>query len=153
MIKLENDKIRDQAWLYFELHAKQRMSLFNFYIPLSTAIFAGIAALMSLEYAQKLIVIAFCLILIAVSIVFWLLDKRTKYLIRHSESIIKEIEKGYNIPENLMLFNEEENKTIRNKKNHNPNFTRMISYSKAFRSIYLLFILIGVVVIVIQIIC
>lgn len=29
---MDDKEIREQAWKYFELHANQRMTLFNFYI-------------------------------------------------------------------------------------------------------------------------
>jgi hypothetical protein len=32
---------REQAWKYFALHAGQRMSIFNFYITISTALVAA----------------------------------------------------------------------------------------------------------------
>ncbi len=40
---------RDYAWKYFQVHADQRLRAFQFYIAISTALFAGVIAAWNLE--------------------------------------------------------------------------------------------------------
>jgi hypothetical protein len=40
-----SDTVLTHAWRYFELHANQRMSVFNFFLALSGVVSAGLAAL------------------------------------------------------------------------------------------------------------
>lgn len=139
---MDKKEIRDNAWSYFELHANQRMSIFNFYVTISTAIFTGIAAFLSIGIMSKLIIYALSIILILISIVFWYLDSRTKFLIRISESVMKNIEIETGINEELLLFSREESETKK------IGFPQMLSYSKSFRIIYCLFIFLGIMLII-----
>src|ERR1700731_2520334 len=84
----ESDKntfLRKQAWDYFDAHASQRMSIFNFYIALSSVTATTYAAAWkadsNLQSARGLL--AFLLLLFA--FVFWKFDQRNKALIKNAE--------------------------------------------------------------------
>ena len=82
----------EHTWRYFELHAKQRVSVFNFFVVMSGALAAGIAA--SLQGSAKLAAIGVVLglLLPLISFVFWKLDQRVSFLIKHAENALAEIE-------------------------------------------------------------
>jgi hypothetical protein len=79
------------AWRYFELHAAQRMSLFNFYLILSGLVLAGIAgsyARPSLQGVDAVLGV----ILALVALIFWKLDQRACFLMKRAELVLAEME-------------------------------------------------------------
>jgi hypothetical protein len=83
----------EHAWRYFELHASQRMSVFNYFLVLSGVVAAGLAA--TLQGSQQLSILGAVLglLLVLVSFVFWKLDQRVSFLMKHAESALTEVEK------------------------------------------------------------
>ena len=79
---------RNHAWRYFELHANQRIAVFNFFLVLSGLIAAGLAA--AVQAAGLLLVVGAVLglLLALVSFIFWKLDQRTSFLIKHAEQAL-----------------------------------------------------------------
>src|SRR5437764_1302426 len=77
---------KDYVLRYFELHAKQRMASFNFYILLSSIVGSGIVASFSKDFQFPEIRIPTGILLVIVSFVFWKLDNRVKTLIKIAES-------------------------------------------------------------------
>lgn len=49
-----NSAAREHAWKYVEIHAGQRMSIFNFFLVLSGLVLAGIAGCLSQGRAFRL---------------------------------------------------------------------------------------------------
>ena len=47
---------REYAWNYFELHAKQRMSLFNYFVLIAALLTAGLAGSFSKNGSSLLII-------------------------------------------------------------------------------------------------
>lgn len=136
------EDIRNQAWKYFEMHAGQRMSIFNFYITISTAILAAIGVFLSIDKIAPLLIAAFGLLLILFSIVFWGLDMRTKNLIHIAEEIILDFEKN-DKSRFAQIF------TTDRKLYDNMRF-RVKSYTNLFGIVYIIFILIGIALIMIS---
>lgn len=130
------EKQREQAWKYFELHAKQRMSIFNFYITLSTAIIAAVGILSTLKDIPLLFFTGLGILLIIFSAVFWGLDKRTKDLIHLSEDKISEMEEK-NKTTIIDIITSERTKSGARK-------FRLISYTFLFGVIYTIFISSGI---------
>lgn len=85
---LDND-LRNNAWEYFELHASQRLTTFNYYIVISTLITTGIFATFSKDYTAPSLGIAGGLLLVFFSFVFWKLDDRNKQIIKGAEAALK----------------------------------------------------------------
>lgn len=129
-------------WKYFELHANQRMQLMNFYIVLESLLIAGLISLLS---AQKDLIIWECGICVAIiffSLIFYGLDRRTRYMIKLCEDTIKKIEKangGQNgsVEEWIGIFSKEECMT----RSKNERWT----YSKLFKMQFLFFVSIAVI--------
>lgn len=83
---------RAHAWKYFELHAAQRMTLFNFFSAFSGLILAGIGTTLQISSKYSFVTIALGLVLSLVSFVFWKLDQRVSFLVKHAEEVHVEIE-------------------------------------------------------------
>jgi hypothetical protein len=82
----------DYAWRYFDLHSGQRISLFNFFLVVSGSGTAGLAA--AVEKGNLFLVLGGALgcLLVLVSFVFWKLDQRTAFLIKHAEDALIQLE-------------------------------------------------------------
>ena len=145
---------REYAWNYFELHARQRMSVFNYFVIIAALLTAGLAGSLSKDDGYHLISFVLSLSLIVISFVFWKLDQRVRYFIKHAEKALKILEKHWtdedtNIDGNLALFSAEEESTgelrkqLRNKYRFQPWRWHM-SYYKCFCFVYFVFGVIGV---------
>jgi len=73
--------LRKQALEFFNTHASQRMSLFNFYVVLSGAIIAAYFASFKAEMNVELARPALGMLLSLFSYVFWKLDQRNDLLL------------------------------------------------------------------------
>ncbi len=100
------ERSRDHAWRYFEIHAGQRMSMFNFFIVLAGFALAGIGATLQASQALSVIGIALGILLSLLSFVFWKLDQRAAFLVKHSETALKEIEEKL-LPAAAHIFRDE----------------------------------------------
>jgi hypothetical protein len=143
---VEND-LQQQSWKYFELHAHQRLTIFNFYIALCSAITAGLAATYSRDFLHPAVRILFGILLILFSVVFWKLDERTKLLIKSAEAALKfyEEQDGGEIRV-THVFRREEMLTKEEKiKKWHP------SYSNCFNLVFLMFGLLGAAALVWQV--
>lgn len=78
----------EHAWRYFELHAQQRMTVFNFFLAISGLVAAGVGV--GLQQGGKFLALASLLgcFLILVSFIFWKLDQRVTVLIKQAESAL-----------------------------------------------------------------
>lgn len=79
MEKSEPSYLRKQAWDYFSVHASQRLTIFNFYIIVSslvaTSYFASFKSDSNLESARPALAALLCFI----AFVFWKLDSATNF--------------------------------------------------------------------------
>lgn len=145
---------REYAWKYFQLHAGQRMSIFNFFVLISAILTAGLAGALQKNGECQFIKIALSVGLLFVSFSFWKLDQRVRFLVKHAECILKKIEtesvnKGEN-SEGISLFTQEEIKTqyLSNNRKWFCPFCCHLSYSKCFGIIYFIFAALGIIGIV-----
>ena len=153
---IEYEKLRNYAWNYFQYHASQRLTTFNFYIIISTLVATGY--FLALRFFPILSVV-FGILIILFSFVFWKLDRRNKQLIRNSENALKYIEGNDFIgekesrPHILNIFSYEEKQTIELKKKESfwP-WSRLLSYSTCFNIIFIAFSVIGFIAIICSII-
>lgn len=83
---------REHAWNYFELHATQRISMFNFFVVASGLIATGIGASTHASGLPSLTGVFLGGLLLLLSIVFWKIDQRTSFLIKHAEQALASIE-------------------------------------------------------------
>lgn len=86
----------DHAWRYFELHAQQRMTVFNFFLAIAGLLAAGIGACLQEGKSFFFLATALGIFLTLVSFIFWKLDQRVSMLIKNSEVILEKLEKHAN---------------------------------------------------------
>ena len=137
---LAADAMLTHAWRYFELHAHQRMSVFNFFVALSGAVSAGLAAIVQGSAQVSFLGIVLGILLIMVSFVFWKPDQRTSFLIKHAEAALSVLERA--LPdERARLFLYEPFKTDAAASGN--WWSRYWTYGESFRIVFLSIGLIG----------
>ena len=82
----------EHAWRYFALHAGQRMSMFNYFIILFGLASTGFAGCLRGDNTLKLFGVALGVVLAAISYVFFRLDARTSFLVKHAERVLTSLE-------------------------------------------------------------
>lgn len=105
---MEHKDSVEHAWRYFELHSGQRMSGFNFFMGVAGFALAGIGgcvAAAELRWIGTLL----GLVLVLIAFVFYQLDQRTAFLIKHAESALITLEEA--LPETARVFGKEPDKT------------------------------------------
>lgn len=142
---------RDYAWSYFQLHANQRISSFNFFVVIAALLTTGLAGTLKSDFEHHYVGVALALSLMVISFIFWKMDQRVRYLIKHAEEALKVIEEKWMSQEDfigpaLALFRTEEEKTksIRGLGSWNPSRLHL-SYANCFGAVYLVFGVLGVV--------
>lgn len=109
---IDQSKLLDLYWNHFELHSNQRMQMINFYITIEVVLIGGFFTLRlqntDIIWAEYLVALAIPF----VSLIFFLLDYRTRALIKVCEACIKKLEdmlkEDFN--EELMLYHQAEKK-------------------------------------------
>jgi hypothetical protein len=131
--------LRDYAWKYFDRHAEQRLKTLHFYLLLSVALAGAIAATRggrSPEAAWPL-----GILLVALSLIFWLLDRRNRHLIKQAERSLRWLERELGLPGEdgkphpCLLFEREAHDTDALPRHALARFT----YTKCFQLLFLLF--------------
>ena len=82
----------DHAWRYFQLHAQQRMSMFNYFILVLGLLIAGLVQALREPGFFGLFGIALGMCLFFAAMIFLQLDRRTKRLIDHAEAAMRALE-------------------------------------------------------------
>lgn len=101
---LEDDtKLLDHAWRYFELHAKQRLTLFNFFVVLSGLIAAAWGTAMTAEEPLPTVGAIMGIVLAFSSIIFWKLDQRNAFLTKRAESLMAKAEERLFQPDDCLF--------------------------------------------------
>ena len=100
---------RDYAWKFFQVHADQRIRVFQFYIAISTTLFAGAIAASNLKIHAVVPIIG--IFVSFISFIFWKLDSRTAGLVKNAEEAIKKLDARHKLcgeedggPNRLELF-------------------------------------------------
>jgi hypothetical protein len=129
----ELDKALNHAFKYFEVHASQRMTIFNFFTVLSGFVAAGLAT--ALQGTAKLAVLGIGLgiLLALLSFVFWKLDERTSFLVKHAERAIAELE-ALTLADSGRLFLTERDQS--KSANGTSHFRRLWTYGQCFRLMF-----------------
>jgi len=149
---MTDEELRKQAWDFFHMQAGQRLTTFNFYIAISSLLSTGLAASFKADILLPHLGVAFGLLLILFSFIFWKLDQRNRDLIKGAEESLKffeakaTLEDEAGIPHVAKRFIREEFDTNRKKNQHSWRFWRNhYSYSKCFKLVFMIFGLIGLV--------
>lgn len=138
---------RPYAMKYFQIHAEQRLKGFQFFVTLATAI--GGALMYSLN--QSVVgwwPMGLGLILSFLSVVFWMLDIRTRNLVKNGEDALKYLDAQWNLldknqkPHSVALFARDE--YSRRKHTGFSKIVGYISYRICFQLVFGVFFFIGV---------
>lgn len=127
-----NEKALEHAWGYFQLHASQRVTVFNYFVVFSGLLVTGMAAAVQTSSRLALVGVVLGLLLCGLSFVFFKLDQRVSFLIKNSECVIKKLE-----PSSASLFNDEVTQTA------NAQRQGLWTYGRAFRTMFWTMGLIG----------
>jgi hypothetical protein len=145
-----------RAWDYFEMHATQRLTTFNFYIVLSSVVATALFTILPSSQASRVgWLLGFLLVFF--SFVFWKLDSRNKDLINGAEAAIKYFERNSDLtddgeePHVAKIFLREEFLTNRRRRKKSIFFWKnYFSYSNSFNIIFISFGLVGLAGIVLS---
>ena len=142
---ITNKEWLDIAWKYFQQHAQQRISYFNFFVVFSTILTTGLVATFQKGFGLPYLGIAIGVIQAFLSVMFWKIDQRNKFLTKHAEEFVKSFESK---TENAssMLFTSEEAKTNQQATSDKGKFffRKQITHSKSYKIIYVFFFVWGV---------
>jgi len=156
MSEFTNKELQDYAWKYFALHASQRMSLFNFFVACSAIVTAALFGTFHEKIRAYGIGIALGVLLPVISFVFWKLDQRVSFLIKHAEAALKHLERefisdGQHVTK---LFTLEEELTKQKKERaFRWSVECHMTYSCCFRVVFLSFGAIGIIGAAISLVC
>ena len=105
--------MRTHVWQYFTVHAGQRMSMLNLFMLLTGLIAAGLGACVQGQGTLRLLGGILELFLALTAFLFWKLDARTAFLVKHAEKAMVRLEARFTTVE-ARLFTLEEAKTDAN---------------------------------------
>ena len=95
---MTEEDLRKQAWDYFQLHATQRLTTFNFYVGISSLLVGGLAATIKGDFEVPLLGGVVGVLLLVFSLVFWKLDQRNSDLIKGAERALMYFEASMILP-------------------------------------------------------
>lgn len=142
--------ILNTSWLYFQQHAQQRISYFNFFVAFSTLLTTGMISTFKGGFGNHYIGIFLGIAQAFLSLMFLKIDKRNKELTKHGENILKKIEKKYYTDQHLRLFCLEEQETDERRNQERKKYPCMwckrgMSHGNAFLHIFWFFGGIGLI--------
>jgi len=133
----------EHAWRYFELHAGQRLTSFNFFIVMSGAEAAGMAASIQGRVEFSILGAGLGILLVLTSFVFWKLDQRVSFLIKHAEEYIASSERML-LPEDGRIFSAEP-KSFSDHRSNKCFWERAWTYGRCFRVVFFTMGMVGAV--------
>lgn len=157
---LSLNDLRQYAWDYFQLHARQRMALFKFFVVFATIMTTGLVSTFQPTFSAHLIGVILGLLLVCISILFWKFDERNKFLTKHGEQALKYLESQFNVfskddePHPIQLFTSEEwrTKKLRETQKRWKLWKRQMSHSESLNLLFFLYGVIGLVGAVVSVI-
>jgi hypothetical protein len=117
------------AWNWFDLHAKQRMQSMQFFLVISGALAAATGA--SIEGKAYVVALILSVLITILSILFYLVEKRVKNLVKLSESALLKLEE--HISRKTQLSD------IRLAHRSDASGETMVTYGKAFGAVFYFF--------------
>jgi hypothetical protein len=143
----------DLSWKYFQQHAQQRISYFNFFVIFSTILTTGIVSTYQKTFGLTHLGVPLGLLQVFVAFMFYKLDERNKILTKHAETTIKRIESTDSIAvqRGIQLFLTEEQASEKRKQSdekikwYRRWFEKVLSHSTSYRRIYVVFMIWGLV--------
>lgn len=107
----KNSDLLDYAWKWFEYHAKQRISMFNYFLIVSGILANAYVHILSSDCFGLAAALAFAGALTGAA--FFVLDLRNARLVYLAEDVLRKLEVSVLFPEDLTGLSEEEKQTPR----------------------------------------
>lgn len=143
-------EVLDFVWKYFQQHAAQRVSYFNFFVLFASSMAAGMIS--TFQFKAYILGVAIGLLLSFMSFIFWKFDQRNKYLIKISEKALIELES--NFPFNtqdqkldaIKIFTRENllTNSLKIYQQTQPFWKRQFSHSNCLNLLFVVFGFIGI---------
>jgi hypothetical protein len=145
--KISDKEWLDLAWKYFQQHAQQRISYFNFFVIFSTILTTGLVTTFQKSYEMPLIAFAIGAIQAFLSFMFLKIDERNKFLTKHAEKTIRTLEanvKNSN-EQGTQLFTNEDIETNKKKQENKQRWWlgRFYTHGQSYTIIYMFFFIWG----------
>jgi hypothetical protein len=146
-------ELREHAWQYFQTHASQRLTTFNFYLVAATLLATGVLATFHKDFSAQAMGVFMGSLLAFTSFTFWKLDQRNRQLIRNAETALQVIEnktRAEGVAEDelrlMRLFDKDASQTSeRIAKRRLQFWLNTYSYSDCFNAMFLAFASLGVI--------
>ena len=139
------------SWNYFQQHAQQRISYFNFFVVFSTILTAALVSTFQSNFQAPFLGIAIGLVESFVAFIFLKIDTRNRFLTQNAENVIQRIEADYDKTGNKSynLFTNEELETQKLKLKNKKMFFlyRHLTHGDSYKIIYITFFFIGIVMV------
>lgn len=93
----------EHAWRYFQLHAAQRITVFNYFLVATGLAFAGVATAVQANDWRVALAIPGGVLLAMTAFVCWKLDQRSAFLVKQAEAALAAAEREV-LPPSGRLF-------------------------------------------------
>lgn len=140
------EKVLDITWDYFKLLAQQRVTHFNLFIVFMGAISTVFATQINVDLRGNIIALSLAIAQVFLYFIFHKIDIRNKFLIKHTEEIIKTFENefGEGVPR-IFLMEELLTNERRSQDKKKIFLLRQLSTSQLYNMFYAFFIILGFV--------
>ncbi len=140
------EKVLDMNWDYFKILAQQRVTHFNFFIVFIGAISTVFATQINVDLRGNIIALSLAIAQVFLCFIFHKIDIRNKFLIKHTEEIIKIFEKEFEqgVPR-IFIMEEQLTKEKRLLDKKKLYFLRQLSTSQLYNMFYAFFVILGLV--------
>lgn len=140
------EKVLDITWDYFKILAQQRVTHFNLFIVFMGAISAVFATQINVDLRGNIIAFSLAIAQVFLCFIFHKIDIRNKFLIKHTEEIIKTFEKEFEqgVPR-IFIMEEQLTKEKRLQDKKKLYFLRQLSTSQLYNMFYAFFVILGLV--------
>lgn len=132
--QIDNDKLLDHAWKYFEIHSNQRITLFNYFLFIVAAFGTALGGIFQAPDKFLPFGIGISFFICLVSVVFWKLDQRTALLIKQAERVLQNLE-NESLKENKIFETEQE--LLEELNLSKGIFKKVLTYRLIFRGVFL----------------
>lgn len=148
-----HENVQKMAWDYFQLLAQQRVTHFNLFIVFIGAISAAFATQINESVRGNIIACVLSVIEVFLCFIFYKIDQRNKFLIKHTEKVIIQTESYFEegIPK-LFAGEVESTASVRKGDMKKLYFFRQLSTSQLYNLFYGFFFIIGVLALVLSVV-
>lgn len=142
----------DLAWKYFQQHAQQRISYFNFFIVFSTILTSCFVSTFQSSFLLPRLGIVLGGLEVLISYIFLKIDIRNKFMTRQAEKVIQEMEYQCNLSggKSYSLFTGVAEATASLKLENSGKFflKKHLTHGQAYQIIYGAFLFLGITMVI-----